>query len=251
MTGLVELVPIFNDNYVFFIRENETSQFVNLVDPGESEKCLRFLEEKKLILKNILVTHHHADHIDGIENLKSHCKSVQIYAPLKNKNQMPWAHHYVSQDQILKIENFNFKVLELPGHTQGHIGYFESQRNWLFSGDVLFGLGCGRLFEGNPEMMMASLQKIKLLPIETLIFCTHEYTLTNLNFTEYLIKTERIPKGFDFELFSEYKNEILEKRNSGLATVPLSLGTQLQVNPFLVATDLTEWAELRHLRNQF
>ena len=142
-------------------------------------------------------------------------------------------------------------MLELPGHTLGHIGYYHEQQNLLFSGDVLFGLGCGRLFEGTPQVKYQTLQILKQLPPQTQIFCAHEYTETNANFVEELVRQKKIPQSFDAGLFAGYKEELLLKRKKRLPTVPLNLNHELNFNPFLLSRTVDEFTELRALRNNF
>lgn len=246
----VNLIPILDDNYVFLLSAENQSK-VCLVDPGEAKQCLEVLHKNQLDLQAILITHHHADHIDGIIALKERFPRAQVFAPIKNKGQIPAVDHYVEDGRKIDLEFFRFQTIELPGHTLGILGYFEYQRNWLFSGDVLFGLGCGRLFEGTPQMLFHSLGKIKQLPSETLIFCTHEYTSTNLRFTEMLISERKIPKKFNPEIFQKYKKDVSLQRSLDKPTVPLQLSIQLKCNPFLLAETVEELAELRAVRNHF
>ncbi len=193
----VTLIPILEDNYVFLIK-SENLNDVSLVDSGESKQCLEILDKNHYDLKSIFITHHHDDHIEGIANLKRKFPNAIVYAPEKNKIQIPLADVYVYDSQKITVGKINFDVIELPGHTLGILGYFEPEAKLLFSGDVLFGLGCGRLFEGTAQMLYQSLNKIKQLPPETLVYCTHEYTETNLRFTEMLIETKKIPPAIQF-----------------------------------------------------
>ena len=134
--------------------------------------------------------------------------------------------------------------MALPGHTHGHIAYYSQDHNLIFSGDVLFGLGCGRLFEGTAEEAYKSLALIKKLPRNTLVYCTHEYTETNLNFCESVLHA-------DSDEFKKYKKELLDKRKNNQPSVPLLLESELRCNPFLSAVSADEFAAIRSLRNQF
>ncbi|MGZ3775354.1 MAG: hydroxyacylglutathione hydrolase [Pseudobdellovibrionaceae bacterium] len=243
----VELVPIFEDNYVFVIID-ETSQNALVVDPGDFKKTRDYLQSKNLNLKGILITHHHHDHIGGASELKDLFK-IPVYAPLKNKSQISFADHFVKEGESISIENFSFIVLELPGHTLGHVAYWWPKEQWLFSGDVLFGLGCGRLFEGTHEQMYESLQRIKNLSDETLIYCTHEYTERNLQFCKMLSNFDNAPITGDNEYFAIYENELSHRRGLHLPSVPLKLYIEKMVNPFLLATNVEQFAYLRDLRN--
>lgn len=247
----VELIPVFETNYIFLLTTTESKQAV-IVDPGESAACIQELNDRKLDLIAILITHHHADHIDGIEGLKNAFPRAKVFAPFKNKDHIPAVDFYLKDSQALNLDNFGkFKVLELPGHTLGHIGYYHEQQNLLFSGDVLFGLGCGRLFEGTPQVKYQTLQILKQLPPQTQIFCAHEYTETNANFVEELVRQKKIPQSFDAGLFAGYKEELLLKRKKRLPTVPLNLNHELNFNPFLLSRTVDEFTELRALRNNF
>lgn len=245
----VKILPIFTDNYVFLIQQNTTNHVI-VVDPGEAEGVKNFLTKNSLKLTSIILTHHHQDHIGGVAALKDDYPAAKIYAPLKNKNEIPDADFYVQQGQSLVIENLTFEVLELPGHTLGHLAYWCKEQNWLFSGDVLFGLGCGRLFEGTFSQMFESLKAIKSLPQSTNIFCTHEYTETNLRFCDQIIQQQSeflIPQ----DQLKSYAADLRQKRNQGLPSVPLSLATELKTNPFLRASTVEQFTEVRSRRNSF
>ncbi len=180
--------------------------------------------------------------------------SYRRYAPLKNKNQIPSVDAWVQDQQRVRIPQGEFEVIELPGHTLGIVGYLNRKSKCLFAGDVLFGLGCGRLFEGSPEVAFNSLAKIAGLEPSTSVYCTHEYTLSNLQFVESLRAQKKLPEHFDFQFFETYKARTLKMRAASLPTVPLSLKAELKVNPFLlcvVAKDLALFTKLRDERNYF
>lgn len=244
----VELIQILDDNYVFLIQNKLTSK-VALVDPGQAQPCLKSLAKQGLALDFILITHHHHDHIDGVKELIKYFPKALLYAPEKNKVQIPNANFYLKDRDYLKLEGLaEFEIIGLPGHTLGHIAYFQSQQKWLFSGDVLFGLGCGRLFEGPPEVAFETLQKIKKMSSEVQVFCTHEYTQENLNFVEQLIENNRICMT---QALLDYKKNLLQKRAQNRPSVPLRLGDEKSCNPFLQAEKVEEFAELRQMRNTF
>ena len=237
----VELIPVFDDNYVFLISDPETSEAL-VVDPGEAVAVTAILKARKLKLLAILTTHHHADHIGGASEL-SQTFAAPIWAPVTNKEQIK-ADHYVSDNDVFRLAGSRIQVLALPGHTLGHIAYWFSEKNWLFSGDVLFGLGCGRLFEGDFTQGFDSLQKIRQLPDATEVFCAHEYTEKNLQFCKSIIY-EASPR------LTTYETALMKRRAAGLPSVPLSLKTEKQFNPFLLAPTKEEFSILRQKRNTF
>lgn len=240
MSIAVRLIPIFDDNYVFVIQSGAD---VVLVDPGDAEPLLKILEHEKLTLKGILITHHHHDHIGGLVQLQERYPHAPVWAPLLNRGQIPSATDYISDGDIVCLLDTEFQVIGLPGHTLGHVGYYAPDHQWLFSGDVLFGLGCGRIFEGTFEQQYGSLQKIRSLPAETSVFCTHEYTETNLRFLESL--------GALVPAQHEYARRLTEVRSQKRPSVPLFLKSECESNPFLLADNLADFTNLRQKRNQF
>ncbi|KYG65100.1 hydroxyacylglutathione hydrolase [Bdellovibrio bacteriovorus] len=244
----VELVPIFEDNYVFILLDEDERKAL-IVDPGEAAPLVQYLKDRDLTLNGVLLTHHHNDHIGGVKDLVQAFKAP-VYAPLKNKNQIPFASEYVQEGDKIQLGNFSFAVMELPGHTLGHVAYWCADKKWLFSGDVLFGLGCGRLFEGTYDQMYHSLQRIKALPPETLVYCTHEYTETNLQFCKMLSSLDDSPITGDDEDLELYENELTNRRGLDIPSVPLKLFIEKKVNPFLLARNVQQFTYLRELRNK-
>ena len=229
----VQLLPIFKNNYVFLIK-NEKRECI-IVDPGEASAAIREIEKQHLKLKGVLITHHHADHIDGLPAIKKKF-NVPVWAPEINRSQIT-ADYYIQDGFTVTIAGFEIKAIALPGHTLGIHAYWFEKQNWLFSGDVLFGLGCGRVFEGTYEQAYQSLQKIKTLPEETKIFCTHEYTKRNSEFCESL--------GIRSPEFTAYKTSLK------VPSVPLLLSVEKKANPFLLAEDSAVFSSLRDKRNTF
>lgn len=212
-------IPAFEDNYIWLL-EHEGN--VVAIDPGDAMPVLAALRENDWTLKAILITHHHDDHIGGVDTLVSHC-SVPVYAP--SYRAYTFAHIPVKEGDNVQLDAIgeSFQVLWLPGHTLDHIAYVNA--NYLFCGDVLFGAGCGRLFEGTPLQMLNSLNRIKQLPKATKVFCTHEYTLKNIQFARTLE-----PSNQQLES-REIKTNQLLKHN--LPTLPSSIGEEIETNPFL------------------
>lgn len=245
---VIQLLPAFKDNYLFLV---QNGRYCVLVDPGDGQVCIDYITEKNLELRAILITHHHPDHVGGVTLLKQKYPAVQIVAPLKNKTEIPQADIYLAGNEVIAAAEMEFIVIEAPGHTEGHVCYFLKTHQALFCGDVIFGMGCGRLFEGTPEEMFETLQKIKKISDLKWIFCAHEYTEMNLKFCEQLVRNKLIPIGFDIQYFREHKEKILQLREKNLPTVPLDFLAELRVNPFLVASDVHLFTELRKLRNEF
>lgn len=234
-------VPILKDNYVFIPANLKTKECV-IVDPGQAEPVKNFILKEHLRPRAILLTHHHWDHIGGAQELKK-AFDVKIYAPEKEQKLIDFATDYVEENDLVHEAGMQFKVVDLPGHTQGHIAYLEAKQHWLFSGDVLFSLGCGRVFDGTIEDHYRSLQKIKSLPPETLVHCTHEYTELNLKFC-----LQKFPDDVELKSFAEKVHEI---RSQGLPTVPFPLQQELDLNPFLKVPTEQAFVELREERNHF
>ena len=212
-------IPAFQDNYIWLI---SNGQHAAVVDPGDATPVTAYLKQHQLTLDAIFVTHHHADHIGGVDELARHypCK---IYAPLKEK--YDFHHEAVTDKQTIYLNNLqlSLEVLEVPGHTLGHVAYYGA--NSLFCGDTLFGGGCGRLFEGTPAQMFSALQKFAQLPANTHVYCAHEYTERNLQFA----------------LTIEPNNPALLRRieqthaarMAGKPSLPSSMAIELSTNPFL------------------
>jgi hydroxyacylglutathione hydrolase len=223
MTLCIHPIPAFQDNYIWTIH-NETNAIV--VDPGESTPVENYLAKHQLKLQAILITHHHHDHINGIESLLQQW-NCDVYGPADSRIQCKYIK--VKEQDLVAIDalKLNFKVIETPGHTLTHICYFNDK--WLFSGDTLFSIGCGRMFEGTAEMYVESLQKLKQLDAETALYCTHEYTSSNLDFA-LAIEPEN-------PALLAYNKQVSELRSAGKVSLPSSLKTELKLNPFLRAND--------------
>ena len=223
---IIEIIPCLSDNYSYLIYERDTN-IVSIVDPSEFETCDKIIKKYKK-LDFILNTHHHADHVDGNLKLKEKYSSKILGFNL-DKDRIPGIDIYLEENQKHKIGNLEFEVIFMPGHTKGHIGFFFSKEKIVFTGDTLFSLGCGRVFEGTHEEMFNSLNKIKNLPLDTKIYCGHEYTKSNLNFClAYDIKNNFLKKK---------EVDIQKKLNSNQPTVPSTLGEEIKTNIFLRCND--------------
>ena len=219
----IEIIPCLNDNYSYLLHD-ESANVVAIVDPADFDSCERIINKKYNKLDYILNTHHHLDHVGGNQKLKEKFKSKVLGFEF-DKNRIPGIDIALKEKQNFKIGNANFEVIFIPGHTKGHIAFYFKDEKIVFSGDTLFSLGCGKIFEGTHEQMFYSLDKLKNLPVDTMIYCGHEYTKRNLDFclkydsnNEYLIKKS---------------NWINSKIRSKIPTIPVSIGEEKKTNIFL------------------
>ncbi len=237
----IETINCLEDNFSYILI-NEKNLDACIVDPGEAKPILKYIEKNKINLKYILNTHHHHDHIGGNSSLKSKFGS-KILAFEDDKDRIPMVDIFLNDNQIWKDGIFEFKVIHVPGHTSGHICFFFFNEKVIFTGDTLFSLGCGRIFEGTYDDMFNSLSKLKSLPLETKIYFGHEYTLNNSNFCN----------KFD-ENNSELNKKILDikkKLENGMPTVPSTIKDELDCNIFLRAKNVKEFSKLRDLKDNF
>ncbi len=222
---IIKQVPVLTDNYVYILhdaQENVTA----VVDPAVHQPVIDCLEKQGWSLDFILNTHHHFDHVGGNEALQKHY-GAKVIGFRGDKGRIPGLNQTVIEGDIVNIGSSAFKVIEVFGHTLGHIAYYGQQDQVVFCGDTLFSLGCGRLFEGSPEQMWKSLCKLRNLPDATKVYCGHEYTESNLEFIENL--------GIEDTAFIQLAFDVRAKRHRGEATVPSMLGMEKQFNPFLKA----------------
>ena len=227
-------VPAFKDNYLWLIHDGVNAA---VVDPGDAGPILAALDAHGLTLTAILLTHHHADHIGGVPRLLEHT-SVPVFGP-RNDGIVAVTHPLGEGDEIaVPGLDLALSVLDVPGHTLGHIAYVRAAggANWLFCGDTLFGAGCGRLFEGTPAQMADSLAKLAALPDDTLVFCAHEYTLSNLRFAE---AVEPGNRALQMRIENDSK-----LRGTNLPTIPSNIAIEKGTNPFLRAGEPTVAAGL-------
>jgi len=217
----VEVVPLraFKDNYIWALRNQ---RYAAVVDPGDAQPVLDFLQRERLELCAILATHHHPDHVGGVGALLAH-RRVPVYGP--RGEPISTLTHPVGEADAITIPELDlrFSVLDIPGHTRAHIAYYGADS--VFCGDTLFACGCGRLFEGTPPQMAASLAKLAALPDATLVYSGHEYTLANIDFA-------RAVEPGNSELAARAAREA-EKRGRGLPTLPSTIGHEKKTNPFL------------------
>ena len=216
-------IPCLTDNYAYII-SNNNSKMVGVVDPSEALPIVTFLKKKNLKLNYILNTHHHFDHVGGNIELKKKY-NAKIVGFKGDKHRIPGIDITVEDNERWAFGNSKIKILHIPGHTLGHICYFFEKEKIAFTGDTLFSLGCGRIFEGDHKQMLTSLNKIKELPKDTKIYCGHEYTYKN---AEFCIKYDRDNS------FLQKRFEIIKKlRLDNLPTIPTTLEDELNSNIFL------------------
>ena len=237
----IEIIPCLQDNYSYLIID-ESNNFACVVDPSESQPVINFVENNNLKLKYILNTHHHYDHIGGNKELKKKF-GLSVLGFKEDSHRIPEIDILLDNNQIWKAENFVAKIIHIPGHTTGHICFHFFNEKLLFSGDTLFSLGCGRIFEGTYEQMFNSLNKLKSLPEETKVYCGHEYTLSN---SKFCIKYD--PTNLTLK---QKVDVIKEKIKNGLPTVPSTIKEELDCNIFLRTKDLKSFSKLRDLKDNF
>ena len=216
-------IPCLKDNYAYIIN-NVSSKTVGVVDPSEAKPIISFLEKENIKLNYILNTHHHFDHIGGNIELKKKY-NAKVVGFIDDKHRIPGIDITVKNNEEWKFGNSVIKILHIPGHTLGHICFFLKNEKIAFTGDTLFSLGCGRIFEGSHEQMLSSLNKIKNFPKNTKIYCGHEYTYKN---AEFCIKYDK-----DNVNLKKHFEKIKELRSVNAPTVPTSLEDELKSNIFL------------------
>lgn len=212
-------IPAFDDNYIWLLHNK---RYAVVVDPGDAKPVIETLKKLNLTLAAILITHHHNDHIDGVNPLIAY-QVAPVFAP--KYESFHFKHTSLAEgDKVSLAEiELSLNVMWLPGHTLGHIAYVN--HDYLFCGDTLFGAGCGRLFEGTPDQMLTSLNRLKTLNPKTKVFCTHEYTTKNIAFA-----LELEPDNLDLEQRERLVNSL---RLKNLASLPSTIDLELKTNPFL------------------
>ena len=237
----IKIIPCLKDNYSYLIID-EKKNTACVIDPSESEPIIRYLENNKIDLKFILNTHHHYDHVGGNQKLKKKY-NAKIIGFQEDKDRIPGIDILVNDQEIWGNENFVAKIIHIPGHTLGHICFYFFNNKLVFTGDTLFSLGCGRIFEGTNLQMYESLKKIKELPKDTKVFCGHEYTLNNSKFC--LIHDQN-----NDNLKNKIK-KIKKKVQNNLPTVPSTIKEELECNIFLRSKNVESFSKLRDLKDNF
>ena len=237
----IEIIPCLKDNYSYLIIDKKKNTAC-VVDPGEADPVIKYLDENKIDLKFILNTHHHYDHVGGNKKLKEKYKA-SVVGFKGDKEKIPEVDILVDDQEIWKHDSFEAKIIHIPGHTLGHICFYFYKNESVFTGDTLFSLGCGRIFEGTFSQMYESLNKIKKLPHNTKIFCGHEYTLNNSKFCiEYDSDNLNLKKKIQ---------DIKKKVENGSPTIPTTIKEELDCNIFLRTKNLESFSKLRDLKDNF
>lgn len=226
MSISTEVIPIcaLQDNYIWMFMDPIT-RMAWLIDPGDAQPVFKALEQYNLRLSGVFITHHHYDHSGGVSDLLREYNSIPIYGSYLSP--LSFITDRVKEGDEISCSNITLKAIEIPGHTLDHTAYFGN--NWLFSGDTLFSIGCGKVFEGTPDQMYHSLQKLTALPGETQVFCGHEYTLANLRFAEYVEPNNTLIK--------EKIHAITKLTARQKPTLPSTIGEEKKLNPFLRCED--------------
>jgi hydroxyacylglutathione hydrolase len=216
----ISALPAFTDNYIWLLQDHHTRRCA-VVDPGDAAPVQVWLAaHPEWVLSDILITHHHHDHVGGVEQLKK-ATDATVYGPASET--IPARDIALKDSDRFRVLDCDFEVIEVPGHTLGHIALYH--QGLLFCGDTLFAAGCGRLFEGTPEQMHSSLSRLAALPEDTLVYCAHEYTLSNLRFAAAVE-----PGNPDI---AERLANVMRQRDAGLITLPSTLALEKLTNPFL------------------
>jgi len=237
----IEIIKCLQDNYSYLVID-ESNNSACVIDPSESKPLIKFIEKKGINLKFILNTHHHYDHVGGNKELKKKYNS-KVVGFYNDKHRIPEIDISLKDREIWKHDNFEFKIFHVPGHTSGHIYFHFYKQKILFTGDTLFSLGCGRIFEGTYKEMFQSINLIKSFPLETKIYCGHEYTLKNSEFCS----------AYDSENIN-LKNKIFsvkEKLKKNLPSIPTTVKEELDCNIFLRTKNLEGFSKLRDLKDNF
>ena len=235
----ITTIKSLTDNYIWILRNN-SDNLTAVIDPGESDSVNKTLKKNQWDLNQIINTHHHYDHTDGNSRLKEKW-NAELIAPKQEKNKIPNIDIEVKDGDLINLAGLKAKVIHTPGHTLGHVMFYLKKEKILFAGDTIFSLGCGRVFEGSMKDMFFSLNKIKSLDPETLIYCGHEYTENNLKFALEVDKQNE-----DLKIFSE---KITDLKRSNLPTIPSLLKDELNCNPFLRTDDVNISLYFKNKRN--
>lgn len=243
MSYYIDAINVGNalQNYIWMLVDTQQKHAV-AIDPTHAGQVLAYCQQHQLQLTQIWITHKHHDHIAGLVELRAKTHA-QIYAPLIEQDSIKFCDHYLQDDSHFYFSQLKIDVIGTPGHTLGHICYFIDAQDALFSGDTLFAMGCGRIFEGSYEQMYQSLKRLAALPAYTKIYCSHEYTESNARFALSI-------EPDNHQLQARY-TAIKEMRQQLQCTLPSTIALELQTNPFLRCDSLSAFKKARQLKDQF
>ncbi len=240
----VHQIPARKDNYIYMLNDPQLDHCA-VIDATDVEKIKHYCKSHNKRLSAVYVTHHHEDHINGLQEL-SKLYACEVFVAQKDAHRIPFGTQFIANNDIVFYGTHELTVFSTPGHTTGHVSYFDAKGGRLFCGDVLFRFGCGRLFEGTPQMMLNTLTQLRSLPGTTQVYCAHEYTQSNLEFCKKLEPQNEYVKGF----------------SQAAPTVPFALQEQIDHSPFLrwddptlqallnTTSDVETFARVRELRNK-
>ena len=234
-------VPVLADNYAWLLFDPETHE-AGVVDPGEAAPVLAAARERGWHLAQIWLTHWHGDHVGGAAEIKRAMGS-QVTGPRAEADRIEGLDTLVDEGVVIRLASHTASVLRVPGHTQGHVAFHFADDGALFSGDTLFAMGCGRLFEGTPADMFANMQRYRAMPDDTQVYCGHEYTQSNARFAATVEP--------DNAAIAARVGEVDDLRSRGLATVPTTIALEKETNPFLRAASVEQLAERRAGKDAF
>ena len=228
-------------NYIWLL-EDTTTQEVVAIDPTDADLVTAFCEQHQLHLKQIWLTHWHRDHTDGVQALLAE-QNLPVFGPRDELSKISFISNPLQHNDHFHFNDLKVEIIATPGHTLGHIVYFIEEIDTLFCGDTLFAMGCGRLFEGTAEQMYHSLNRLAALPIQTKVYCTHEYTLANAEFA-LTIEPHNVA-------LQERIKEVKALRDAEQITLPSTIELELETNPFLRTESAEDFARIRALKDQF
>ena len=237
----IQIIPCLQDNYSYLVI-NEKNNTACVIDPSEADPIIEYLDNNKIKLKFILNTHHHYDHVGGNKKLKEKYKA-RVVGYREDKKRIPEIDILLDDQETWIYENFEAKIIYIPGHTLGHICFYFYKENSVFTGDTLFSLGCGRIFEGTYSQMFDSLMKLKELPENTKVYCGHEYTKKNSDFC--------LTHDANNNNLKSKVHHIDAKLKNGLPTIPSTIKDELECNIFLRSSNLKTFSKLRDLKDNF
>lgn len=234
----ITTIPILKDNYAYLLKTEDGE--VAVVDPGEAGPVIEELERRKLRLTHVLNTHHHGDHIAGNAELLNKYGAILV-GPLKEQKRIPGMNMLLEESSVFSFGIEQVQIIETPGHTRGHICFYFPESKAVFTGDTLFLMSTGRLFEGTAEDMWGSLEKLMALPDDTRVYCGHEYTLSN---GEFCLSVEP-----DNEALQQRMAEVRALREQNKPTMPGTIGLEKQTNAFMRAGSAARYGEIRELKD--